>query len=303
MLFSVTSKRALGLAMLGFIGSQAMPALAVPVVIQNGFVQAGVSDYGTLGSNQNTAPGILFDKTGTSTYGINDFLTPGTPFEGFYITTATGGGNGGANNDGSPVDFGTASPTSLTGTSATWSGSNGFFSIVNNYSLTTLSGQSVIGINSVLTNISNASLSGVNFLRTLDPDPDVNAYGSFSTNNAVLSDNQACGTGPASDQTICIYSYDTATHKAGVSSAWSTNPAVYLAGINSGPVGDYAIGVGFNLGDIAAGQSVSLSYGYSLGATKDVASGGGGTVPEPASLALLGLGLAGLAFTRRRQAN
>lgn len=152
-----------------------------------------------------------------------------------------------------------------------------------------------------MTNITNAALAGVSFLRTLDPDPDVNAFGSYSTNNVVLSDNQAGGTGPASGQTIFIYSYDPITHKAGVSNPWSTSPATYLAGVNSGPVGDYAIGVGFNIGDLVAGQSVSLSYGYSLGATKEIAAGGGSTVPEPASWALMGLGLAGLMAARRRK--
>lgn len=298
MSISIMSKKTLRLAVLAAIVAPAMPALATPVELSNGYVRAGVSDYGTLGSNSNASPGILFDKTGTGSYGINDFLTPGTPFEGFYVTTASGTGDGGSNNSGGS-SFGFTSPTSLSTTSATWSGSNGVFSIVNNYNLTTLGGQSVIAIETFLTNITTAAINGVNFLRTLDPDPDVNAFGSYATDNTVLSDNQAGATGTASGQSIFIYSFDSILHKAGVSDAsWSTNPLDYLSGLNGGN-GDKAIGIAFNIGDIAAGQSIKLTYGYSLGATKEDAIVG--HVPEPASLALIGLGAMGLFTARRRK--
>ena len=54
--------------------------------------------------------------------------------------------------------------------------------------------------------------------------------------------------------------------------SWSQSPAAYLAGQNAGD-GDYAIGLAFDIGDLAAGQSVSLDYSYAAGASISVVSG------------------------------
>ncbi|HEX7637390.1 MAG TPA: PEP-CTERM sorting domain-containing protein [Burkholderiaceae bacterium] len=276
------------------VAGVAAPAFATPVVIQNPYVKAGVSDYGTLGSNGGTPPGILFDPTGTSNYGNNDFLTPGDPFEGFYITSSAGGA--GANNDGNN-GFGLGSPTALSPTSASWTGTSGAYTVTNTYTLTTANARSEIAIHTSITNTSGADISGLQFLRTLDPDPDVNNFGSYFTNNTVVNPSTACGTGPDSGQTICITTADNDfAHLAGVSASWSQTPADYLAGLNDGN-GDYAIGLAFDIGNLAAGQTVSLDYSYAAGASISVV-----TVPEPANVALMlaGLGLVGFVARRRR---
>ncbi len=274
----------------------ATSAFATPVAIQNPSVLAGVSDYGTLGSNGGTSPGILFDPTASGHYGVNDFLTPGTPFEGFYMTWA--GGGIGSNNTGS-TSFSATSPTLLTPTSATWTGSAGGWTVTNMYSLTTVGARSEIAIHTTLTNTSGSDISGLQFLRTLDPDPDVNAFGSYDTVNTLPSSNVACGTGSQSGQTICIESTDNDyAHRAGISAPWSTNPGDYLAGTNDGN-GDNAIGVAFDIGTVGAGQTVSLDYDYATGATISVVTP---SVPEPENAALLlaGLGIVAGLVRRRR---
>ena len=280
--------------------SLALPMSAyATATLQNSSILAGVSDYGTLGSNGNTPPGILFDKTGTSNYGVNDFLTPGTPFEGFYVTSANGNYS---NNNSGGSSFGTFALTQNSAISVTATGmsSDGVLGVVNDYSLATIGGRSVISITSTLTNKGTTALTDLAFLRTLDPDPDLNAFGSYFTTNVVLSNDQSCGTGGSSGQTISIFTAATYAHKAGVSSYWSTDPALYLAGVNDGN-GDYAIGIGFSLGSLAAGDSLSLTYGYALGESRDVATGG--TVPEPMSALLVATGLLGIARSVRSKRN
>lgn len=271
-------------------------ANATPTVIQDGHVQAGVSDYGTLGSDDTNPPGLLYDPTGTGNYGNNDFLTPGTPFEGFYITMDGGDLNYCSNNDGNCSSFAQVSPASINGTTSTWTATttDGALTVTNLYTLTTVNGKSTITITTTLQNNSGVTMNGIQFLRTLDPDPDFNTFGDFETNNTVVSNDSACAAGQSTNETVCISYSGPLTHKAGVSDTddWDTNPADWLAGQNGGN-GDFSIGMGFDLGDLVNGDVITFTYDYGVGTTL-ASAGGGGSVPEPSGLAMFGLGALGL---------
>lgn len=81
------------------------------------------------------------------------------------------------------------------------------------------------------------------------------------------------------------------------------DPLTYLAGGNLGDssTGDNGIGIAFNLGDLLAGESVSVDYAYVMAGSLDTIDlpddDDSTTVPTPSSIGLFGLCL--LALTRR----
>lgn len=281
----------IGKVLLAF-GAMLATAHAAPVVIQNGFIQAGVSDFGTLGSNGTNPPGIHFDPTGTGNFTSGDFLTPGDPFEGFYIT-ANGGTYSQFSNNANDTTFNMNSPVLGTPTTASWTSTtaDGTLAVTNTYSLGMVGGRQGIEMVTIVTNLDGVPLTGLQFLRTLDPDQDDNIFNTNDTLNSVLNWEEACGTGPFSGTTVCIGNIGGGSFVAGVSEDWSEIPADYLAGLNDGD-GDFAIGLAYAFGDLAAGGSATFSYFYAF----DVRA-----VPEPLTAALFGAGLAGMGALRRRK--
>ena len=265
----------LGLA--GLVSLAAVSAFATPLKLENSWIQVGISDYATLGSNGNTAPGILYDPTGTQTYGNNDFLTPGSPHELFtvqYVRDATTYSQYN-NNEG----VGNIFPNTLTQISAaeaTTSGTStladaGNVTVKHDYALNTDGTKHQIAITTTVTNNGPTAMTGVTFLRSLDPDPDVNNYGSYNTDNNVISSTQACATGTLSNQTICLLSND-ATYPdkvAGITPSWATTPDTFLVDSTGKTVttGDHSIGLYVALGDIAPGASKTVTYSYLLAST------------------------------------
>lgn len=266
------------------------PVSGVGYTVQSDYLYITLNNNGYIG-NGNAAPGIEHDPNGTRAFSSSaDYLTPGAAFEGFYVSGNTLSGSFSVGNNNLGVRA--IAPIGLVNTSTpsqsifTWYGTYaGVFNIANVYSFTN-AGQN-INISTSITALTD--LANLKFLRTTDPDQDAVAGmvgATPSTNNqlglslitasgapVVISGTDiVCGAGPVrTNLRECIYSSSSTTHQAGISSAWTTNPANYLAAspLNDGN-GDYAIGMGFDIGSLANGASSTFSYSYFFADSADV---------------------------------
>lgn len=272
----------------------ATPALAVPgsLTLSGDYIRIGLNWAGTLGTGGNTRPGILYDGTGTGTFNPDyDYLTPGTPFEAFTVAGTSGGTPFSVTNSNSgPVSPIAGTLTDYSGTAykgatydqrGVWTGSyGGLFELTNDYFFNT--GGQQLKIETTIT--ATADLEDLVFGRFTDPDAMAAPGDSSVTNNFVGS-----GSVPASDlvyaealaskYVIGLYTSSSVTHNAGVSRApWSSDPHFYLSGENHG-YGDNSIGLGFDIGKLDTGESITLSYQYIFGTDIEKAveeSGAGG---------------------------
>ncbi len=259
------------------------------------YVRIGVSDYGTIGSKGNTSPGILYDNTGTGSFNTAyDYLTPGSPFEGFGITLTTGGTTTNYHNNNTGVQNITGgvltdySGTAYNGTTfdkrAAWTGSTTNFDLAHDYKFN--NNQKFIDITTVLS--AKADLTNLYFGRFTDPDARAAAGDSSATLNAlgygVIPSNQVVfSEATVSKYALGLMSYDSNVG-AGISNMWSPLGATYYNGTNSGN-GDYTIGLGWYLASLANGATATFNYAYIFGPSAfaagetAIASGAGGGTP------------------------
>ena len=276
-------------------------ALAGNVTLQGNCVKIGTSDRGTIGSQGNTAPGILYDSTCTATFNPSyDYLTPGTPFEGWTIKGLDATGAIIFNHSNNNASYGPSNP--VTGTNvdysgisyrgvtydnrAVWSGSTSNFNIEHDVRFN--DAQHFVDINTRLEFLVNVST--LYFGRFTDPDARAAAGDSSATLNVrgyaggIPATNVVLSEALVSKYALGLFTAATNSN-TGISAGWSTDPLTYYNGTADGD-GDYTIGLGFMFSGIAAGDIVNIQYAYIFGpsafaaGSTAVAGGAGGATPS-----------------------
>jgi len=259
------------------------------------YVKIGTSDYGTIGSKGNTAPGILYDNTGTRTFNpAYDYLTPGSPFEGFTVkyTNDAGVTTSKTNNNTGAVAITGGILTNYSGIAyggatfdnrVVWTGSTTDFSLTNDVRFN--NPDKVVDIKTKLTTTVN--MTNLYFGRFTDPDARAATGDSSATTNTLGFSPIGVKNVVFSEALISKYAlglYTAATNAGAGVTGWTTDPVTYYSGTNIGD-GDNTIGLGFYLPTLAAGASVTFEYAYIFGpstlaaGTTAVTSGAGGGIP------------------------
>lgn len=251
-------------------------------VLEGDYIKIGVNEYGTLGSGDSVAPGILYDDSGTGSFveiGGNtgygyDYLRPGHAFEGFAVSAevdnvikyATNNNKSSYGNDFVTTNF---ENTSTEGEqSATWTGTytdggSVVFTVQNDVSF--LSDDKKLTISSTIS--SNEALTNIQFARFTDPDAQADASDTNATNNYrgsgdVAATNLVYAQATSSEYVIGLYSEDASN--TGVTD-WTRDTVSYLNGTDIGN-GDYTIGIGFETPTLNVDGSVTYTYYYIFGA-------------------------------------
>ncbi|MES2701979.1 MAG: Ig-like domain-containing protein, partial [Bacteroidota bacterium] len=225
---------------------------------------------------------------GTPVPYFGDYSMPGTPYEAWSVQIngvrgnadfetylgASSGYTGTLAMTGTVTGYTNAGGT-LTGTWVGTAGTGSPLQITQVFVLDT--NASWVKVNVKLKNVSGAPLTGVYYMRHLDPDNDQTTSGSFSTLNTINHQNDyyhrvmvtSAGTAYTT-QTLSLSTKDCRA-KCFIGTTWPSGTSTSLASYYTGTggavytgsnTGDYAIGMVWNIGTIAAGDSSQLTFAY-----------------------------------------
>lgn len=243
-------------------------------VVDTGYVNFTINGFGkgSLGDGS-SSPGLMFDPNGGGSYGVEDYISPGTPFETFVIKA--GSNNIVGSNISNSLDNSAAKIWRIDSTKNNYlvlkgSESTGFAQV----QYMALPGESVIRMRMSYTNTTGAT-QNVTMARGLDPDVDVRTYGSYLTINTLGADGIPAtdlvnSIGQRSGKALSLYVPGNGyTHNVAIMNPWPVyDPNSILNGDESSdPVNghDYAIMGAWNIGPVENGKTVSVDAYYIAG--------------------------------------
>ena len=271
------------------------------------FIEIGLSQKGSFGTSSNKPAGF-FATAGSNRLGLSndvdgfgngvdsriDFFMPGTPEERWsvgYNDTQSGGfsaltGDGGTAGalTGVSLSDGSTGDT-LSGTFVATVGGVLQTVQVHTFKVNDSFFQTVV----TLTNVSDATLTNVEYMRSFDPDNTVYQGGDFVTTNTVRGQFTTDGVAAVTATSAAGDNYENLTGQQATILYLSNDPGalVYTGGFaNSDPYafdsvdqptgfsqsGDQAIGIIFKAGDLAAGESATFTYYTALSTDENVSA-------------------------------